>query len=468
MYNFKKRFEENYNNKNLIEHNDSLLLGISGGPDSLTMLDLFYKIKDKYNLKLTVFHLNHSFRKEADNEAKFVKKICNQRNIEHIIKKFDVPDYVKTNNLSPEEGAREVRFKFLKDIYDKRNIDKICLAHNKDDNVETVLFNIFRGSGTRGLLGIKDSISLYGMKIIHPLLLFYRSEILDYCEINDLSPVFDPSNDSNLYSRNRIRNNILPMIEKQINPNVKKSVIRLSDIIMEDYDFIDKHAKNSLKKVLIEKNSKRYVFNLDKTKDLHPAIIKRIINTVLVDIKGNIDNFYYKHYNYIIEFIKNNKTGDLLELPDDIKLKISYNKLLVFKGTLDIDKSFEKSIDSEGSFNLPFEQGINFEIINKKIDWRNYNENNICLVDFNKVIFPLKVRNRRDGDKFIPLGMNGHKKVKDFFIDQKVPDYLRDKIPILFNGDGKLIWICGYRMDDRFKLKKSSKKILLIKYHKED
>ncbi|MGM0446382.1 MAG: tRNA lysidine(34) synthetase TilS, partial [Bacillota bacterium] len=412
--------------------------------------------------------LNHLFRNEADSEADFVKKFCEQRNIEYIIKKFDVPDYVKTNNLSPEEGAREVRFKFLKDIYKKRNIDKVCLAHNKDDNVETILFNIFRGSGTRGLIGIKDSINLYEMNIIHPLLVFYRSEILDYCNINNLSPVFDPSNESDLYSRNRIRNNILPMIEEQINPNVKKSLIRLSDIIMEDYDFIDTHAEASLKEVLIEKNSKEYVFNLDKLNNLHPAIIKRIINKVLLDIKGNIDNFYYKHYNYIIGFIKNNKTGDLLELPDDIKLKISYNKLLVFKGTIDIDKSFEISIDSEGSFNLPFEQSVDVEIINKKLDWKNYQKDNVCLIDFEKIVFPLKIRNRKDGDRFIPLGMNGHKKVKDIFIDQKVPDYLRDKIPILFNGDDKLIWICGYRMDDRFKLKKSSEKTLLIRYHKED
>ena len=468
MFNFKKRFKDNLNNNKLINNKDKLLLGISGGPDSLTMLDLFYKIKDEYDLELIVFHLNHLFRKEAEKEAVFVKNFCKKRNIECVIKKFDVPAYVKEKNLSPEEGAREIRFKYLKNIYDKKKIDKICLAHNKDDNIETILFNIFRGSGTRGLIGIKSSIDLYEMKIIHPLLIFYRSEIIDYCKINDLSPVFDPSNESDLYSRNRIRNNILPMIEDQINPNVKNSLIRLSNVISEDYNFIDNYSENLLEKILIEKNKNKYIFNLDKLKKLHNAIIKRIFNKVLFEIKGNIDNFYYKHYNYIIEFIKNNKTGDILELPDNIKLKISYNKLFVYKGIIENNKPYEILIDSDGSYKLPFKQRINIEIVNEKLDWKDYQDDNICLVDFEEIKFPLKLRNRKDGDKFIPLGMSGHKKVKDFFIDRKVPDYLRDKIPILFNNDGSLIWICGYRMDDRFKIKKSSKKILLIRYHKGD
>jgi len=468
MFNFKKRFKDNLNENTLINNNDKLLLGISGGPDSLTMLDLFNKIKDEYNLKIVVFHLNHLFREEAADEADFVKRICEERNIDYVIKRFDVPAYVKENNLSPEEGAREVRFKYLKKIYDDKNIDKVCLAHNKDDNIETILFNIFRGSGTRGLIGIKNSIDLFGMKIIHPLLVYYRSEIMDYCKINDLSPVFDPSNDSNLYSRNRIRNNILPMIEDQINPNVKNSLIRLSNVITEDYDFIDNHAQDSFKEILLKKNGDRYIFKLDEMKKLHNAIIKRVINKVLFDIKGNIDNFYYKHYNYIIEFIENNKTGDLLELPDDIKLKISYNKLLIYKGKIEMNNSFDISIDSEGSYKLPFKQKVTVEIVNENLDWKNYQNDNVCLIDFEKIKFPLKIRNRKDGDRFIPLGMSGHKKVKDFFIDKKSPDYLRDKIPILFNNDGTLIWICGYRMDDRFKIKKSSKKILLIRYHKED
>ncbi len=133
-----------------------------------------------------------------------------------------------------------------------------------------------------------------------------------------------------------------------------------------------------------------------------------------------------------------------------------------------MNNSFDISIDSEGSYKLPFKQKVTVEIVNENLDWKNYQNDNVCLIDFEKIKFPLKIRNRKDGDRFIPLGMSGHKKVKDFFIDKKSPDYLRDKIPILFNNDGTLIWICGYRMDDRFKIKKSSKKILLIRYYKED
>ncbi len=468
MLDLKKRFKENLIDKDLVQHDDKILLGISGGPDSLTMLDLFTKFKDELNLKLLVFHLNHSFRKEADQEAAFVKNFCEEKSIEVIIKKYDVPGYVKENNLSPEEGAREIRFKFFQEIYERENIDRVSLAHNKDDLVETVLFNIFRGTGLRGLKGIEDKQVLNGMEIIHPILIFYRSEILDYCEYNDLTPVFDPSNDSNLYSRNRIRNNILPMVEEQINSNAKQVIARMTDTIKEDFDFLQKYSRKLLEELLVEKKLDKYILDLEKIRGLHPAIIKRIINIIILKLKGSVDNFYYKHYSDIIRFIEENSTGDLLDLPDGIKLKISYNKLFVFQGTMKQKEDFKKFIEEEGEYKLPYKQKLKVKITDEKLDWRNYKDNNYCLLDYDKVKFPLVVRNRQKGDNFIPLGMQGHKKVKDYFIDEKVPDYKRDEIPIVFDSTGSLIWICGYRMDDRFKLTNKSNKTIIINYQKEE
>mgnify|MGYP006285757993 FL=1 len=468
MMDFLERFKENLSDKHLVNNNDKLLLGVSGGPDSLTMLDLFYKIKEDLNLSLLVFHLNHSFREESDEEAEFVKRFCDKRQIEAIIKKYDVPHYIKENNLSPEEGAREVRFKFLKEIYQKRDFDKISLAHNKDDLVETILFNIFRGTGMRGLKGIEDKLKYNGMELIHPILIFYRSEILDYCKYNNLNPVFDPSNESNLYSRNRIRNNILPLIENQINENAKKVIAQMSETIKEDYAFIQTHSHKLLEDILMEKSAEKYILNLKELKEIHPAIIKRILNIILKELKGNVDNFYYKHYSDIIRFIEENKTGDILDLPDNINLKISYDKLFVLKGAFESKETYSQKITEEGEYTLPFNQKLVLEFKDDKLDWRNYKDKNYCLIDYDKVTFPLKVRNRKQGDKFIPLGMEGHKKVKDFFIDSKVPDYKRDEIPLLFDNNNRLIWICGYRMDDRFKLEEDSKKTILVKYQKEE
>ena len=468
MRDIKERFKKNLRNKNLISNNNRLLLGVSGGPDSLTMLDLFTSIRDDFNLEIIVFHLNHLFREEAGQEAEYVRRICEKKNLKAIIKTHDVPKYVENNNLSPEEGAREIRFKYLKEIFQNEDIDKIGLAHNKDDLVETVLLNIFRGSGMRGLKGIEDEVTIEGMKIIHPLLIFFRSEIIDYCNSNGLEPVYDPSNDSNLYSRNRIRNNILPLIENQINPNVKQVITRMTESVKEDYNFIKQYSDKKFKELLIEKDEQKYILDLKKIKDLHPTLIKRIINIIVKELKGNIDNFYYKHYNDIINFIDANNTGDLLDLPDNINIKISYDKLIVIKGTFSKTEKYSKLIEDEGEYLLPYNQKLAVNIIPKKLNWRNYKDKNSCLIDFNKVVFPLKVRNRRDGDTFIPLGMEGHKKVKDFFIDNKVPDYMRDKIPIVFDGKGNLIWICGYRMAESFKLEKESKKTILIKYQKED
>ncbi|MFO7815333.1 MAG: tRNA lysidine(34) synthetase TilS [Halanaerobiales bacterium] len=468
MDDIKERFKENLINKRLITNNNRLLLGVSGGPDSLTMLNLFTKIRGEFNLELMVFHLNHLFREDAEREAEYVKELCQEKNVPIFIRTHDVPKYVQENNLSPEEGARELRFKYLKEIYQEQNIDKVSLAHNKDDLVETVLLNVFRGCGMRGLKGIENYIKIYGMNIIHPLLIFFRSEILDYCSSNDLEPVFDPSNKSNLYSRNRIRNNVLPLIEDQINPNVKQVINRMTKTIKEDYNFIKEYSEKTLKELLIGKEEHKYMLDLKEVKNIHPAIIKRIINIIVKKLKGSLDNFYYKHYNDIMNFIEHNKTGDILDLPDDINLKISYGKLIIMKGSFSKIEKYSKVIEGEGEYLLPFSQKIKVEIIPEKLDWRNYKDNNICLIDFDNVNFPLIARSRKDGDKFIPLGMNGHKKVKDFFIDNKVPDYKRDKIPIIFDGEDKLIWICGYRMDERFKLEKSSSKTILIKYQKED
>lgn len=468
MDDIKERFKENLKDKNLISNNNRLLLGVSGGPDSLTMLDLFTSIKDEFNLELIVFHLNHLFREEASKEAEYVKEICAKKNVRTIIKTHDVPKYVQDNNLSPEEGARKIRFKYLKEIYQEKEIDKVCLAHNKDDLVETVLLNIFRGSGLRGLKGIEDNITINGMKIIHPLLIFFRSEIIDYCDSNNLEPVYDPSNKSDLYSRNRIRNNILPLIEDQINPNAKQVITRMTETIKEDYNFIKQYSDEKFKELLIKNDNQKYILDLKEMKSLHPALIKRIINIILKKLKGDIDNFYYMHYNDIIKFIESNNTGDILDLPDNINMKISYDKLIIMRGNFSKIEKYSKLIEGEGEYLLPYNQKLVVEIIPERLNWRNYKDKNLCLVDFNKVDFPLKVRNRRVGDTFIPLGMNGHKKVKDFFIDKKIPDYMRDKIPIVIDGKGNLIWICGYRMDERFKLRKSSKKTILIKYQKED
>lgn len=467
MLDFKERFKDNLMNKDLIKEDSRILLGVSGGPDSLTMLDLFDDLRDDLDIHLLVFHLNHCFRKEAEQEAAFVKKICDEKNIEVIIKKYDVSKYIKENNLSPEEGARKVRFKYLKKIYEKKDIDKVSLAHNKNDLVETILLNIFRGSGLRGLKGIEDSVKIKGMEIIHPILIFYRSEIIDYCNLNNLKPVFDKSNESNLYSRNRIRNNILPLIEEQINKNVKQSIVRLAENVKEDYDFLQDFSRKLLEKILVKKTESKYILDLNRLRKQHPALIKRIINNIILNLKGDIDNFYYKHYNDIIRFIGENSTGDLLDLPDGINLKISYDKLFVYKGLLSKKKDYKSIIDDEGVYELPYGQKISIKIEDKKLDWRNYKDNYYCLVDYRKIEFPLKIRNRKSGDKFIPLGMKGHKKVKDFFIDEKVPDHIRDQIPLLFDGNDNLIWVCGYRMDDRFKLDNLSKKTIIFKYQKE-
>lgn len=464
-----KRFEKNLIGNKLINKGEKILLGVSGGPDSLTMLDLFDKVKSEYNLKLYVFHLDHCFRTEAKKEALTVKKISEKRNITSFIKEFDVPKYARDQKLSPEEAARKIRFNFLSEIVQKYEIDKVGLAHNKDDHIETILLNIFRGTGLKGLRGIADAVKIKKMQIIHPLLIFYRSEILDYLNYNELSFVQDPSNKSNLYTRNRIRNKIIPIIEKQVNPRVKQSLDRLSKTVSEDFEFLKEYSEEKFQELIIDRSDCRIVLDLDGLKLFDKVIIKRVIDIGVRKLKSNIENFYYKNYQDIFNFVRNAESGKILDLPGEIKLKVSYKKLIIKKGDFKEVEDYFVKINKEGKYELPFKQSLDIKVVDHKLDWRKYKDDkNTVLIDYKKIKYPLYLRNRNEGDQFIPLGMKGHKKIKDFFIDQKVPDYQRDKVPILFNNDDQIIWICGFRMDERFKVDKSTQRILFIKYDKED
>jgi len=201
----------------LVENGDSILLAVSGGPDSLAMFDLFCRVSDEIGLDLSVFHLNHLMRKEAKNDADFVASICKEYEIDFFLEEVDVPEYVDRKGLSPEEGARKKRFECMNRIANKHLIDKVSLGHNKDDQVETVLLNLFRGAGLKGLSGISPVSYWKGMEIIHPLLIFSREDIEKYCDFRNLSPCIDKTNKQKIYTRNKVRHSVIPAIEKEIN-----------------------------------------------------------------------------------------------------------------------------------------------------------------------------------------------------------------------------------------------------------
>ncbi len=458
------KFKNYINKEKLVEKQDRLLLGISGGPDSLTMFDLFCRIKDEFSLEIQVFHLDHCFRKEAEQEAEFVAELCRERAVKAIIKKYNIPELIEKEGFSPEEAARKVRLQFMFQIIEKEKLDKIALAHNKDDLVETVFLHMFRGTALSGLTGIDPVSRIKGKKIIHPLLEISRSEIEKYCQYRNLKPIRDKSNKETIYTRNKIRHNIIPLIEKQINPGLKDNIFQMAKILREEDRYLEKEADREKKNIQIMKDENKIELSLPELKKLSPVIRRRIIKQVIFEIKNSPKDIYYHHYQAVEDLILNSDTGKKLDFIENISIIKLYEKIIIMKGTIDKykeDYCYQLTIPC--SIKLPDDKSIKVEYVDKENLKDQFKDPTVCFCDVSKVSLPLKVRNRNKGDRFQPLGMEGSKKIKDFFIDKKIPFYKRENIPLIVDNKNRIVWIAGLRMDDRFKITDTTNEIIKLK-----
>ena len=238
------------NRYNLINQKDKIVIGVSGGPDSMTLLSVLNKLKEDLNIQIYVAHINHMIRKEADEETEYVKEFCKKINVEFFYKKIDVQKEAERLKIGTEEAGRKIRYEFFYEIAKKTEANKIATAHNSNDNAETVLMNIIRGTSVSGLTGIDAQRG----KIIRPLIELPRSEIEEYCKKENLNPRIDKSNYENIYTRNKIRNMLIPFIEKEFNPNIIEGINRLSSLATEEEQFVNKIVETEFAKLQINVN----------------------------------------------------------------------------------------------------------------------------------------------------------------------------------------------------------------------
>lgn len=458
------RFKKFVKKKNLIKEGDKFLLGVSGGPDSLTMFFLFLQLSREFELDFSVFHLNHLFRKEASDEAEFVRRLCNDHDVNCFIKKFDVPFFAEEKSLSFEQAARQIRMQFLFSRAKKIKTKKIALAHNKDDLVETVFLHMIRGSALSGLTGIEPLTEIGDFQITHPLLSISRADIEAYCKEKNLKPRRDQSNQETVYTRNKIRHKIIPYIEDEINPSVKDVVARMASLIKEENDFLENLSREKLKEVLIKREKNRVILSLEKLSGISKVIKRRLLFNTIYSIKDERADIYFKHYQEIKKLFEKGATGNSIDLPGKITIKRSYKRLIIQKGERSSPiANFLVEMNIPGLSSFADGKKIISKVIFKDDNWNNRAQKRYkCLIDFKNVEFPLYIRNRREGDRFKPLGMDGYKKIKDFFIDEKVKKTKRDRIPIIVDNNGIIVWIVGFRIDDRVKVCQNTEKIIEI------
>ena len=429
--------------KNLKSYNlegFGVLLAVSGGKDSMTMLDLFNCFKDELKLDLVACHFNHSLREDADRDEKFVKTQCEKYGLKFYSKKEDVLLYSNENKLSTEEGARFLRYKFFDEVKRIENLEYIATAHNKNDLAETVIMRILRGTGINGLIGIQSERG----DLIRPILNFSRDEIEKYIEENNIPFVEDKTNFEELYLRNKIRLNLFPILKNEYNPRILDAISRLSNIAF-DYSTISREYIASKEGLLWEFNKEKILVYIEKLK-LQSRSFRNIMYREFFEfISKDPDGINYK----IIEEIDNlifSKTGKYIEIKN-VVFKIEYDKLLIY------DKNIFENLEMKFYFeNLDFSLYSTkfFDIIIEQSsfeEFKNLKQNKDLLFINKKYLDFLKIRNKENGD-FLELEF-GKKKLKDIFIDEKVSKDIRKNIPI-FEIENNIVWVPNIRRSNRY------------------
>ena len=323
----KNKVLETIKKYNMIENEDKIVLAVSGGPDSICMLDILNDIKNDetidINFEIAVAHVNHMIRKEAEEDEKYVKKYCEEKQIEFYSKSIDVQKMANNNKIGLEEAGRKARYDFFDEILEKTNAQKIAIAHNKNDKVETVLMHILRGSGINGLKGIEAKRGKY----IRPLIECERNEIEEYCTEKKMQPRIDKTNFENEYTRNKLRNLLIPYIKKEFNPNLIQTIDRLSNLVAEEENYMDKQVENVYKELLISEKEKEIQLNL-KIFNIQEKVIKsRVILYTITRLFGNSKGLEKIHIEDIIKLCSNNIGNKYLTPNKNIKILIKNHKI---------------------------------------------------------------------------------------------------------------------------------------------
>lgn len=439
------------NENELLSSGEKILIALSGGPDSVLLLHFLFKYKRKFGITLGAMHINHMIRGvDADKDDAFCKNLALQLKLQYHSVKKDVPGFAKRNLISIEEAAREVRYHELLSIQRKYDYTKIATAHTCSDNAETILLNLIKGAGIKGLSGIPFRRD----KIIRPILPISKNEILEYLKRNKIKYRLDKSNLSSIYERNFIRNKLLPLIKNNLNPNIEQALFRSSLVLKQQAAVLNSAIKLFSMKAVLSKPD-RIELKID--------FLKKIDNNLWNElIKFNLE----KHFDIKISFndiakmesLINKQTGKSVNIAKGLSAVRERNKILVVRKS-EVIKNYFVSIKTGSSGSIE----NNKVSINKmnNVNIRHSNNKNIEYIDAGNIKGQFVLRFWNEGDKFFPLGMSGSKKVSHFLTDQKVPAYDKKRQLVLLN-DNKIVWVVGLRIDERFKITDKTRKVIQL------
>ena len=440
----------------LLARGDRVLVALSGGPDSTALLMTLIKLADELNLTLFTAHFNHGLRgRESNADEKFSRDLakkmgllfCSVKMNKNIIKK----------GVSPEDFYRRQRYDFLNKAAKEYRAKKIALGHNLQDQAETVLLNLLRGSGPEGLKGF---LPKRDGKFIRPLMETSRQEIISFLEQSGTAYRRDSSNENRMYLRNQIRAELIPYLQEKYNPKIVENLARTAEILRVEDEFIREQVAKVLSSHFVQYAENRFLMKIDYLKKLSPAVRWRLFKTVLEDLTPQKNGISFLHVTALEKLIQKSESGKRIMLPSKIEARREYNALIVEK-TPRKQIQFEYVVEVPGTVQIQ-EKNVIIEAVLIKKNSVDFENKNTVYLDWDKIRRPLIVRNRRDGDWFQPLGMAGRQKIKNFFIDHKIPAAKRDDVLLIVDGIS-VIAIENTHVNERVKITGETKKVLQMK-----
>lgn len=451
LYQKVKKTVEKYD---LLSPGDKVLLAVSGGPDSVCMLDVMVELAVRFDLRLEIFHLNHLARPSADRDELFVRNLARALNLGLTVKQEDAVLYSRRSGCSFQDGARKLRYELMEETACLRGLNKIATAHTKDDLVETFIMRVIGGSDLRGLSGIPPKRE---NKIIRPLIECSKEEIFNYLTEEKIDFMVDESNASDKYARNRVRNHLTPVLSED-RDEIGRIIFETNELIREQEGRL-RHSVDKLYNDNAVVGGHEVLLPVEMLKSVESAVGLRLLIKAVAALSGDNSRNAARGGKLAWDtfqkgFIKR------LDIPGGLSVCQENDQVVICRA---MGEGIEL-ISLQVGLNQQIKKNLNIEIIivNKRNSDAAGNHKDLALIDADKVKWPLAVRSFEPGDRFVPLGMSGRKKVKDFFIDKKIPKRLRGEVPIIVDRE-KIVWIAGERLDNRVKVDDGTKKVAVLK-----
>lgn len=452
-----KEIKKTLRRYNMIQKGDLVVVGVSGGPDSVCLLSVLNEIKHDFNMELITAHFNHGLRPfEDDAETRFVESLSVSLDLPFVTEKA-IP-HLWEGKGPLEERARHARYCFFEKVRHSHVAQKIAVGHTLNDQAETVLMRLLRGSGTSGLAGIppcRDN------QIIRPLIAVPRSDVMAYLKKRGLQYMTDSSNAETRFLRNRIRLGLLPELEK-IQPRIVERLGQTAEMMKRDDEWLESESEKWVEANSEISQNQEVSFPLSLFKQLPEGMKFRTIRRAVKIIAGTLRRISLRHIEAVNLLAEGAKSQSQVDLPHGVVVKRVYGRMVFQKGQGRGGKVFSYLLDGPGQYELAeIGSTLSLEEIEAKNLPNRYESKWIAFLNADQITYPLTIRNFRAGDRFIPLGMSGHRKVKDFFIDLKVPREERARTPLLTH-QGEVLWVCGFRIDNRFRVTADTKKVLKV------